>query len=103
MLGLFISPHFYCLQLFELMVLSKVLQIIFIAIYNNLRQLLITAVFMLTCIFLFSHVVFNNFNSMFRIEFLNGDKELFCDTMLRCFIGVTNYGVNIFYLNKKKK
>src|SRR5690606_5102337 len=89
-LGLTVNPLIYSLQLFEIVMRSKTLQYVLTAVTTHWGTLIVTGMLMMVAIFFFAAVMFQFANE----EYLLKDVDQFmCDTMFRCVVSVTNYGL----------
>jgi hypothetical protein len=91
-LGLLVSPFFYCILLFDIFQISAELRNILRSFTLNLRKLAKTAFFLIVVIYFFSFLGYIFISADYQVT---TNESLYCQTMFQCFISTLDYGLRL--------
>lgn len=93
LLGLLVSEFFYALLLLDIVVREETLQNVIRSVTRNGKSILLTTVFALIVIYMFSIVGYLFLQDDFVIDTDRAEGERSCDSMLACIVTTLDHGL----------
>jgi hypothetical protein len=94
-LGVTVSPYFYCLHLFQIVVRSSYLKLAVTALYKNVVTIFLLLVMLVNGVYVFSIFSFLFFQSSYDFANQTGTGGAFCNTLWECTFTNLYYGVPV--------
>lgn len=95
LLGVIVSPYFYCLHLFQITVRSSYLKLAVTALYKNAVTIFLLLVMLVNGVYVFSIFSFLFFQGSYDFANQTGTGGAFCNTLWECMFTNLYYGVPV--------